>query len=162
MSAKVQHFQTIADLSALKLFAKRLSAALRPGDVLLLNGTLGVGKTELCRSLIQALPLPDGSRSDAPVPSPTFTLVQSYRRAIGTIHHFDLYRLANEDELFELGWDEALSDGIALVEWPDRLGSLTPDQAIALTIDTHGTDALGEQRLINCRSPRDLSDVFTG
>ena len=102
-----------------------LAMALRPGDVLALSGDLGAGKTTLARGLIRALAGDPG----LDVPSPTFTLVQSYDTRV-PVHHFDLYRLSSPAELDELGLEEALSDGAALVEWPERAGGRLPASAV--------------------------------
>jgi tRNA threonylcarbamoyladenosine biosynthesis protein TsaE len=114
----------LADEVATAALARRLAPHLRPGDVVALAGDLGAGKTSFARALIRALSGPGDAERE--VPSPTFTLVQSYDTPIGRIHHFDLYRVQSPDELIEIGWDEALADGIVLVEWPDRAGALMP------------------------------------
>ncbi len=108
--------------------ARALAACLRPGDVLALDGPLGAGKTAFARAAIRHLV---GSQED--VPSPTFTLVQTYDAPAFTIWHFDLYRISDCEELLELGWDEA-ADGVALVEWPDRLGPHAPAHALHLRL----------------------------
>ncbi|MFD1195159.1 tRNA (adenosine(37)-N6)-threonylcarbamoyltransferase complex ATPase subunit type 1 TsaE [Seohaeicola saemankumensis] len=115
-------------------FAARLGAHLQPGDVLLLDGPIGAGKTHFARSLIQ-------SRMDIPedVPSPTFTLVQTYETATCEIWHADLYRLSLPDEVVELGLTEAFDTAICLVEWPDRLGGLSPADALRMEF-TQGKD----------------------
>src|SRR3546814_13591165 len=82
---------------------------------------LGAGKTALARALIRALPGPAGAAAEE-VPSPTFTLVQIYERRPAPVWHFDLYRLDSAAEVEELGFSEALAGGLALVEWPERLG----------------------------------------
>ncbi len=92
------------------------------GDVFTLQGALGAGKSVFCRAFIQELM---GKAID--VPSPTFTLLQSYDSPKGMIWHFDLYRIEDPQEIYEIGWEEALSDGILLVEWPERLGSFLPN-----------------------------------
>ena len=109
--------------------AARIAGALRPGDCLLLEGVIGAGKTHFARHLIQSL-------MDVPedVPSPTFTLVQTYDVPAGELWHTDLYRLSSLDELEELGLTEAFENAICLVEWPDRLLELTPPHALHLTL----------------------------
>ena len=119
----------LADLAATEALAARLAALARPGDAILLSGPLGAGKSAFARAFLRAAygdPALD-------VPSPTFTLVQEYETPLGTIHHFDLWRLADATALEELDWDSA-RDGIVLVEWPERLGHLTPDDALTLTL----------------------------
>lgn len=125
----------LPDEAATVRLGQHLARLLRPGDVLLLTGDLGAGKTALARSIIQTL-----SGAAVEVPSPTFTLVQTYDTDRAPVWHFDLYRLDDPDEVEELGWDEVRDDGIALVEWPDRLGPLTPKDRlhIALSVTAEG------------------------
>lgn len=113
-----------------------LSGRLGPGDVLLLDGPIGSGKTHLARALIRYRLAAAGRDED--VPSPTFTLVQVYDDGSTEIWHADLYRLSQPREVVELGLDEAFETALCLVEWPDRLGSLTPPQAIRLRLDAEG------------------------
>ncbi len=108
-------------------FATRLGAVLRPGDTLLLDGPVGAGKSHFARGLIQSLQDPPED-----VPSPTFTLVQTYDTARGQIWHCDLYRMSGPDELIELGLLDAFDNAICLIEWPDRLGELAPGNALRL------------------------------
>lgn len=108
-------------------FAATLAGNLRAGDTILLEGHIGGGKTHFARSLIQHL---IGAHED--VPSPTFTLVQTYEASAFEIWHADLYRLSHPDEVFELGLVDAFSDALCLVEWPDRLGELAPKSALTL------------------------------
>ena len=109
---------------AVERLGAAVAAALRRGEAVCLWGPLGAGKTTLARGLIRALTTPDEE-----VPSPTFTLVQLYAGSDFPVFHFDLYRLARADEAYELGLDEALDDGVAIVEWPERLeGRLPPDR----------------------------------
>ncbi|MEX0302569.1 MAG: tRNA (adenosine(37)-N6)-threonylcarbamoyltransferase complex ATPase subunit type 1 TsaE [Leisingera sp.] len=109
--------------------AAAIAGALRPGDCLLLEGVIGAGKTHFARHLIQSLmEVPED------VPSPTFTLVQTYDVPAGELWHTDLYRLSSLDELEELGLTEAFDSAICLVEWPDRLAELTPLHALHLAL----------------------------
>jgi tRNA threonylcarbamoyladenosine biosynthesis protein TsaE len=121
---------TLADEAATASLAARCAALARPGDALLLEGPLGAGKSAFARAFLRA-----ATRDRAlEVPSPTFTLVQSYELPSGAIaHHFDLYRLSGPEELGELGWEEA-REGIVLVEWPERLGWLRPSDALTITL----------------------------
>ncbi len=111
--------------------AQRLAPLLRPGDTLLLAGDIGAGKTHFARCLIQSLLV-----APEDVPSPTYTLVQSYPSREGEIWHADLYRLTDTNEVFELGLVDAFDSAICLIEWPDRLGDLTPKNALCLTLST--------------------------
>lgn len=113
-------------------FATQLAPLLRCGDTLLLEGPIGAGKSAFARALIRARL---GRMED--VPSPTFTLVQTYDDPAGDIWHCDLYRLTHPDELLELGLDEAFEGAICLVEWPDRLGTLTPADALLLSFSAN-------------------------
>jgi tRNA threonylcarbamoyladenosine biosynthesis protein TsaE len=109
--------------------ATRLASECPAKTVFLLEGPLGAGKSTFARSFIQSL-----CGEDTEVPSPTFTLVQMYESSKGLLFHFDLYRLKNPEEIFELGWEEAVSQGIVLVEWPQRLGTYLPRSAKRITI----------------------------
>lgn len=122
-------------------FAVRCAQNAKNGAVLCLHGDLGAGKSVFARAFIRAL-CGDAAME---VPSPTFTLVQTYpfERAgrQETVWHFDLYRLCEPSEIYEIGWEEALSeDGIVLVEWPERLGRLLPQKRTDILI----TGAQGE------------------
>jgi len=118
-------FTSEAEMSA---FAERIAPLLRIGDCLLLSGSVGAGKSAFARALIRArLKSPDED-----VPSPTFTLVQVYSAEDGDIWHSDLYRLSHVDEVLELGLEGAFDTSINLIEWPDRLGNLTPDKSLFL------------------------------
>ena len=117
----------LPDLAATEALATRLAPLLRPGDAVLLDGPLGAGKSAFARALLRAA----AGDPALEVPSPTFTLVQSYDLPAGPAHHFDLYRLSGPAGLGELGWDEA-REGIVLVEWPERLGPLAPPDALRI------------------------------
>jgi tRNA threonylcarbamoyladenosine biosynthesis protein TsaE len=125
--------QNLPDEAATQALAARLAARARPGDVLLLSGPLGAGKTSFARAFIRAC----AGSDTLEIPSPTFTLLQTYESPAGPIAHYDLWRLADHRALEELGWDEAQS-GIVLVEWPDRLGPLMPPDALRLAISLSG------------------------
>ena len=114
----------LADEAATQVLGRAIARALRPGEAVCLTGPLGAGKSTLARALVRALTTPDED-----VPSPTFTLVQFYEGARLNVAHFDLYRLSSPDEAYEIGLDEALDDGAAVIEWPERLeGRLPPDR----------------------------------
>ncbi len=108
--------------------AARLAPSLHAGDCLLLSGPIGAGKSTFARALIRALT----GNPNEDVPSPTFTLVQTYPTKDTKIWHADLYRLTHPDEAAELGLEEAFDSSICLVEWPDRLGSLAPTAALRI------------------------------
>lgn len=119
----------LPDESATEALAASLAAAIRPGDVLALEGDLGAGKTVFARAFIRALG--DGLEE---VPSPTFTLVQTYEFSGGTIYHFDLFRLTDPEEAYELAIEEAFAEGISLIEWPGRLGPLLPPGRLEIAL----------------------------
>ena len=107
----------------------RIAEMLRPGDMVGLAGNLGAGKTTLARALVRHL-LPGEE-----VPSPTFTLVQIYDVRQFKIWHADLYRVKSRSELRELGFEEALDDGVLLVEWPDRMAEELPEDRLDVIME---------------------------
>lgn len=111
----------------------RLARHLARGDTILLTGPIGAGKSQLSRAIIRARL---GRMED--VPSPTFTLVQTYDAPDADIWHADLYRLSHPDEVFELGLEEAFSTAICLIEWPERLGPYAPADAIHISLSPEG------------------------
>jgi tRNA threonylcarbamoyladenosine biosynthesis protein TsaE len=124
----LQILQTLlADEEATTALATRIAPVLQPGDTLLLDGEIGAGKSAFARALIRARL---GRMEE--VPSPTFTLVQTYEDDAADLWHCDLYRLTDPDEALELGLDAAFEAAICLVEWPDRLGVATPPNALRL------------------------------
>jgi tRNA threonylcarbamoyladenosine biosynthesis protein TsaE len=136
----------LPDEAATERLGAALAQRLRPRDVVALQGGLGVGKTTLARAILRAA-------SGDPaliVPSPTFTLVEVYDTPMGVFWHFDLYRLEAPEQVFELGWEEARADGMALVEWAERLGTLLPRERLTVTLAMEGggrrADLQGEAR----------------
>lgn len=121
---------TAADTEAL---GRRLAALAQAGDVILLEGPIGAGKSCLARAFIRSR-----LGREEEVPSPTFTLVQVYEAPGADIWHADLYRLTHPDEVWELGLDDAFASAICLVEWPDRLGTHVPPDALRLRLEAKG------------------------
>lgn len=128
----------LPDAEATGRLGAAVALALKPGDAVCLKGPLGAGKSTLARALVRAL-----TAAHEDVPSPTFTLVQFYEGKRFPLAHFDLYRLERADEAFEIGLDEALEEGAAVIEWPERLGGrLPPDRLdIDITISGEGRTA---------------------
>ncbi len=118
--------------------AASVAALARRGDVFCLYGDLGAGKTTFARGFLLALAV------DEDIPSPTFNLLLTYDTALGTVWHFDLYRLAAPDEVIELGIEDAFDEGICLVEWPERLGPWLPRHRIEIHLSDAG-DSDGRQ-----------------
>ena len=119
-----------------KKIAAALSDTITNRDVILLHGDVGAGKTDLTRKTIQTSMQKNGQFED--IPSPTFTLIQTYELDSIEYVHADLYRLAHPDEIFELGLDNAFETSACFIEWPDRLGSLTPQHALNIKINITG------------------------
>jgi tRNA threonylcarbamoyladenosine biosynthesis protein TsaE len=122
---------SVADLpdeAATAALAAKISALAASGDVIALKGDLGTGKTAFARAFIRS------RGGDEEVPSPTFTLVQLYELDPTAIWHFDLYRLRSAEEAWELGIEDAFSEGISLIEWPERLGPLLPERRLEIIL----------------------------
>lgn len=135
----MQRSYHLADLSETRRAARAAAEVLQPGDTLLLEGTVGAGKSEFARCLIQTRMAEGGPVEE--VPSPTFTLVQTYTIAGTEIWHADLYRLGDSSEVAELGLDEAFETAICLIEWPDRLEDYAPTDAATLALTVLPDDA---------------------
>ncbi|PCJ68159.1 MAG: tRNA (adenosine(37)-N6)-threonylcarbamoyltransferase complex ATPase subunit type 1 TsaE [Rhodobiaceae bacterium] len=131
----------LPDAAATDRLGQTLARHVGAGDVIALSGDLGAGKTSLARALIQALLAVEGRQED--VPSPTFTLVQTYETAKLTIWHADLYRLNNPREVDELGLEDAHEGGLLLIEWPDRMGDELPRERLEVELkESGGKDGL--------------------
>lgn len=138
----------LASEDATRALAARMAQGLRAGDTLLLQGPIGAGKTFFARALIRTLLARAGRVEE--VPSPTFTLVQTYEAGALEIWHADLYRLTSADEVTELGLEDAFDTALCLVEWPDRLGDLAPPDALALRFSAPGEAGL---RIVEMSGP---------
>ena len=123
----------LADERATERLVADIAAALEPGDLVTLSGDLGAGKTTFARAMIRTL----ADNPDIAVPSPTFTLIQTYELPKHPVVHADLYRLEGPGELAELGFDDLPKDAVVLLEWPDRAaGFLPPDRLdVAFTLE---------------------------
>ena len=126
MTGRFRMTVPLPDLAATAGLGARVAALLAPGDAVLLKGDLGSGKTTLARAILTALGVAEA------VPSPTFTLVQTYDTPRLAVSHYDLYRLKRAAEMDELGLDEALEDGAALIEWPERAEDRLPPDALTI------------------------------
>lgn len=124
--------QTADDTAQL---AADIGACVSQGDTLLLEGDIGAGKTHFARSLIQSLQSPPED-----VPSPTFTLIQTYDTQAGEVWHADLYRLSGPGDIYETGLFDAMEQAVCLIEWPDRLGPDRPADALTLHFAPGDTD----------------------
>ncbi len=127
---------TIESASAMQELGRALADVLRTGDVLMLHGDLGAGKTTLAQGVAEGLGI------DSPVQSPTFTLVREHRARDMMFNHLDLYRLESPDELEDIGYEAYIdpADGVSLIEWPERAGDWLPSSFIMVQIDHLGGD----------------------
>jgi tRNA threonylcarbamoyladenosine biosynthesis protein TsaE len=124
----------LTDEAATERLGAALAARLRPRDVVALEGDLGAGKTTLARAILRAA----AGDPALIVPSPTFTLVEIYETPGASWWHFDLYRLEQPEQVFELGWEDARAEGVALVEWAERLGPLLPRDRLTVRLAIEG------------------------
>jgi len=122
----------LADEAETLALGGKLIEQLKLGHVVTLTGDLGAGKTTLVRGMIQSV------LGDIEVPSPTYTLVQTYDMPNFELWHCDMYRLEQPDDGYELGLMDAFEDAVCLIEWPDKLGSLIPEEALAIDIQFEG------------------------
>lgn len=148
---QINRVLTAENPAATAAIAVALGAQLRAGDTVLLSGSVGAGKSHFARALIQSRLAALGRVED--VPSPTFTLVQTYALDGVELWHADLYRLHDPRECDELGLDQAFETAICLVEWPDRLGKWAPASALRLEIGP-GADAEARVLSFHATDPR--------
>jgi tRNA threonylcarbamoyladenosine biosynthesis protein TsaE len=145
MTSRLPATIDLPDQAATEALGRAIGAALNAGEAVCLTGPLGAGKSTLARALIRALTTPDED-----VPSPTFTLVQFYDGPRLNVAHVDLYRLASPEEAYEIGLDEALDEGAAVIEWPERLEGALPRDRLDVEIAfsaSGGTDEGRQARL---------------
>ena len=131
--------------------AKKFATKLNKGNIICLYGNLGMGKSVFARSIIRQLT----NNNNEEVPSPTFTLVQTYNSNIAEIYHYDLYRINDPEEIWELNWEEATINSITIIEWPEKLGYLMPDEYIRIDISS---DSDKIQRIINISSQNEKAN----
>lgn len=124
----------IKNEKAMAELAASFAPTLKQGDVIALSGDLGAGKTSFTRALIHSV-----LGKDINVPSPTFTLVQMYDFPNFPLYHFDLYRLEDSEEIWALGWEDALNEGVCIVEWPEKAEDYFPQNRIDISIK-HNSD----------------------
>lgn len=140
----------LVDLKATETLGARIAKGLRSGDAVALKGELGTGKTTLARAILRALDVGES------VPSPTFTLVQTYETPHLTVRHFDLYRIRSPREIDELGLEDALADGAVLIEWPERAAGRLPGDALQVLLIANGA------RRAEITGPKRWAPILTG
>ena len=158
-SASIPRELFLADLGATERLAGLIAAQSRSADVIGLMGPLGCGKTTFARFFLRAM----GWRGEE-IPSPTFTLVQVYSLPSVEVWHFDLYRLSDPADTVELGFEDALAEGVSLIEWPDRLGALLPRERLEVALEMGVAPDERKARLIGyggwCSRLRLLDESF--
>lgn len=147
MSTEFKHSMTLPDEDSSRAFAQKMARVVGPGDVLALEGQIGAGKTFFARALIQTLLAEQGLAED--IPSPTFTLVQTYQAGSLEIWHSDLYRLSDPFEVVELGLEDAFDSALCLIEWPEKLGNALPPRTLVLNFKALESD---DQRALTLTS----------
>ncbi len=128
--------------------AVKLASVAQTGDVFALYGTLGMGKSVLARAFIQSLTAVED------VPSPTFTLLQTYDAPEFEVFHYDLYRLKSAEEIFELNIEEAMYSGVCLIEWPEKMGDYLPRGCLKITITPENS---GRKITLDCSDAKRLA-----
>lgn len=153
MAKESQSFARVValpDLKAAEDFGARLARGLGAGEAVALSGDLGAGKTTLARFILKALGVTEET------PSPTFTLVQTYETPALTVRHFDLYRIETPSEIEELGVEDALEEGAALIEWPERAGDRLPKDMLHVALSADGP------RIARIEGPAKWAKIFGG
>ena len=140
----------LPDPGATDRLGAALAQVLKSGDTVLLDGPIGAGKTHLARAMIQSLLAADGRAED--VPSPTFTLMQSYDTRAGEVVHADLYRLRGPGGLDDIGLSDLIGTAVCLIEWPDRLGALAPVDALVVSLSAGAGPDVRNARLSTAAS----------
>lgn len=127
---KEQKIINIKDEQQTEAFGRNLAARLKPGDVIALTGDLGTGKTTLTKAIAHGLGISEV------ITSPTFTIVKEYEDGRLPLYHFDVYRIGDPDEMFELGYEEYFyGDGVCVIEWADLIEDLLPEEAIRIQLE---------------------------
>ena len=122
-------FESQTEKDTYELGVKTGKAA-KPGDVYCLSGDLGTGKTVFTSGLATGLGI------ETPICSPTFTILQTYEEGRLPLYHFDVYRIADPDEMFEIGFDEyAFGQGVCMIEWGEQISEILPDHTKYITIE---------------------------
>ena len=149
---------TLSDLPATGALAARMAALVSAGDIIGLSGELGAGKTTFARAFIRA------RLGETEVPSPTFTLVQTYEGSGAPIWHFDLYRLQDSEEIYELGVEEAFETAISLIEWPEKMAGDAPSDWLELHLEPGDGEEARRARLTphGPRSAELLASLMAG
>ncbi len=138
MSEQIFESRSEAETFAL---GQRIGEMAASGDIFLLDGDLGVGKTVFAKGVA------DGLGIDEPVVSPTFTIVHEYEGRL-PLYHFDVYRIADPDEMYEIGFDEYLyGEGVCLIEWPSQIDEILPEEAVRITIEKDLSKGMDYRRI---------------
>lgn len=149
----------LASESEMLQFAQKMADEMTQGDVLLLDGDLGAGKSFFARNFINHLAQKQWGKL-IEVPSPTFTLVQIYDQLWPPIWHFDLYRISTPEEAYELGLDDAVKNAICLIEWPSRLDNDLPANCLNILFKHDGLDSRNVELLLNAHWAERLQGII--